>query len=157
MGNIRKRTQFILLAAACALLVCGAAFLLAGCGGEEETPPPAPPDKESMSVVSPDGSLEVSFGMDGDGQLFYTVEKDGTSVVERSSLGFTIEEDDFGLLEMEDTQERTVSGSYQNITRPSPHLRHGTFTSTSPCGRMTTGMPSVTASVARTEGRAPSP
>lgn len=116
MGNIRKRTLFILLAAACALLVCGAAFLLAGCGGEEETPPPAPPDKESMSVVSPDGSLEVSFGMDGDGQLFYTVEKDGTAVVERSSLGLTIEEDDFGLLEMEDTQERTVSGSYQNIT-----------------------------------------
>ena len=74
------------------------------------------PDLDSWNVTSPDGTLGVKIGMDSAGALYYTVQKGDVAVVDQSALGFSIEEDDFGFLTVEDTETERITGSYENIS-----------------------------------------
>ena len=109
MKNIKK---FIWLATAVAVLSTTVAA--SGCS-KKALPPLA--DRGSWTVTSPDGTLTSSVVMDGNGKLSYSVKKGDKQVVDSSSLGFTIEEDDFRLLTLEgQPKTQRVQGSYENIS-----------------------------------------
>ena len=97
-------------------LCCSLIFSIAGCADKSQTEIPVETDKNNWVVSSPDGSLktEVSYSL-SDG-LSYSVKKDNISVVEESSLGFDIAEDDFRLLTLQNVGHRRVKGTYKNIT-----------------------------------------
>lgn len=104
-----KKPIKIMLACVCAATVCGC---FAACGSNET----APPDKYNWTVTSPDGSVSVVIRSDAVGAVSYTVGKNGTTVVEPSGLGFTIKQDDLRLTEFEDSSEKRLKGSYENIS-----------------------------------------
>lgn len=82
------------------------------------------PDRQNWTVTSPDGSIQTDVGIDGEGQLYYTVTKDGQTVIERSDLGFTIAEDDLRLFTVENSEINRVSGSYDNISGKRSHVEY---------------------------------
>lgn len=114
MKIMKKATIFLL--SACFVLG------VSGCGEDTLSVPAA--DRQSWTVGSPDGSITTEVGIDGDGELYYTVEKDGVSVVDRSALGFTIEEDDFRLFTVESAEVSRITGSYDNISGKSSHVEY---------------------------------
>lgn len=86
------------------------AFSVVGCSNDE----PKTTDRESWKVTSPDGTITSTVTMNIDGELSYSVSKGDTEVVKKSSLGFTIKEDDFRLLTLDGKSEKRVTGSYEN-------------------------------------------
>ena len=73
-------------------------------------------NRGSWTVSSPDGGIKTDIVMDAFGELSYTVKKGDETVVEKSALGFTIEEDDFRLIDFEKAETKEVKGSYANIS-----------------------------------------
>lgn len=109
MKNLKK-----FICSATAVAVLSATFAVTGCANNE-LPPLA--DRGNWTVTSPDGTLTSSVVMDGNGKLSYSVKKGDKQVVDSSSLGFTIEEDDFRILTLEgEPVTRRVQGSYENIS-----------------------------------------
>ena len=101
------------------LAACTLAAILAasvGCGGN--TPPGNEVDaKDEWRVMSPDEKLKVDIYLGRDGSLSYSVSEEDTTVVENSSLGFMLEEDDLAqMLTFVSKTESSNSGSYQNMT-----------------------------------------
>lgn len=106
------------------LLMAGSLALTAvGCGPKENTPD-VPPDKDNWSVSSPDGTLGVRVGMDATGALYYTVQKGDVAVVDQSTLGFAVAEDDLSFLTFEGEKTERVTGSYDNITGKRSHVEY---------------------------------
>lgn len=56
-----------------------------------EQAPVVVPDQESYEVESPDGSIVATVYVDGEGQLGYTVALGGVTVLERATLGLTVD------------------------------------------------------------------
>ncbi len=56
-----------------------------------EQAPVVVPDQESYEVESPDGSIVATVYVDGEGQLGYTVTLNGVTVLERATLGLTVD------------------------------------------------------------------
>lgn len=100
------------------LLIAVLATAVVGCGGKETAPTdlPDPSDRGSWSVVSPDGNSKAVVTMDGDGKLWYEVKRGDKTVVARSALGMTIEEDDFDFVSVQNVGSRRVRGEYENIS-----------------------------------------
>ena len=71
-------------------------------------------DRAAWTVNSPDGSITAVMTFGADGQLTYTVEKDGRRVIEPSLLGMDIEEDDFNVTTVYAVNSRRITGSYEN-------------------------------------------
>lgn len=53
-----------------------------------------PKDTQDLSLISPDGSLKVNVTTNENGQVFYTISKDGLEILEASKLGVTREDAD---------------------------------------------------------------
>ena len=73
-------------------------------------------ETNSWEVSSPDTSIKVSVGMDSAGNVYYSVNKDGVAVVDKSALGLDIREDDLNSLAFDKKTVRRITGSYSNIT-----------------------------------------
>ncbi len=73
-------------------------------------------ETNSWEVSSPDTSIKVSVGMDSAGSVYYSVNKDGVAVVDKSALGLDIREDDLNSLAFDKKTVRRITGSYSNIT-----------------------------------------
>ncbi len=97
-------------------------FGAAGCGEKVQTEGLA--DRGNWAVSSPDGSIVASVKMDGNGELSYSVQKNGTSVVEGSALGMDIAEDDFDLTTIHAVNTRKVEGSYENKSGKSSAVKY---------------------------------
>ena len=107
-----KKVLTILAGITCAGCLLGGVTLMTACNNSA----PDYSDKEKWTVASPDGTVKSEITMDYAGKLSYTVKKGDLTVVEKSALGFTIEEDDFRLLTVEDTKTQRVQGEYDNIS-----------------------------------------
>lgn len=92
-------------------IVFAMACVFAGCSYDVTD---SPKDRGNWEVASPDGSITTSVCFDGNGKLSYSVKKGSVQVVNSSTLGFTIEEDDFRLLTFENDSVKRVQGSYEN-------------------------------------------
>ena len=91
-------------------------FALAAC--DTDTPTPTPPDNKDQpnwTLTSPDGKIKADIYF-ANGQIAYTVAKDGIAVVEKSNLGMATDQCEFVDLTFvsEQTSEDTIS--YTNIT-----------------------------------------
>ena len=53
-------------------------------------------DRQSFAVESPDGSITATVFVSENGNLGYSVQKDGTDVLLRASLGLTVNREDLG-------------------------------------------------------------
>lgn len=102
-----KKIVCAVIACAMAITACG----LVGCSSDEVG---TPKDRGNWTVSSPDGTITSSIVMNGNGELGYSVKKGDTKIVDNSSLGFTIEEDDFRLLTFEKADTKKVQGAYTN-------------------------------------------
>lgn len=72
---------------------------------------------QMFEVESPDGALNVQVVLDDFGSLSYNVTKNGVSVVETSSLGFELEEENLSqMLTFEKIERREISLTYTNIS-----------------------------------------
>ncbi len=109
-----RKLLSILTGIACVSCLMGGAALLSAC--EQGNAEPDLSDKGNWTVSSPDGSIKSQITMDYAGKLSYTVKKGEETVVEKSALGFTIEEDDFRLLSVENVETKNVKGEYENIS-----------------------------------------
>lgn len=108
-----RKLLSVLAGITCAGCLIGGLTLMTACNGNEE---PDMTDRGNWIVSSPDGSIKSEITMDYVGNLSYTVKKGDLTVVEKSALGFTIEEDDFRLLSFDGVSSQRVVGSYENIT-----------------------------------------
>lgn len=108
---MKKLKKFMVMTMAGVMLA--SAVALGGCSGKSNK---RPKDMGNWAVTSPDGSITSTVVMDADGKLSYSVTKDGTAIVGKSALGFTIAEDDLRLLTVENSSSRRVTGEYENIT-----------------------------------------
>ncbi len=73
--------------------------------------------KDSWKVESPDGNLDVNLTLANDGQLKYSVTSGDVAVLDNSSLGFVLEEDNLTqVLMFQSATSQNISGSYDNIT-----------------------------------------
>lgn len=106
-----RKLLTVLAGITCASCLVSGITLMAACNKE-----PDMSDRGNWTVSSPDGSIKSEITMDYSGELSYTVKKGNLTVVEKSTLGFTIEEDDFRLLSIEDIKTQRVQGEYENIT-----------------------------------------
>ncbi len=103
----------------CASCLMGGVAFMTGCNNQTDNPTGVEPDtsdKGSWTVSSPDGSIKSEIVMDSAGELSYSVKKGELTVLEKSALGLTIEEDDFRLLSIENVDSQRVTGEYENIT-----------------------------------------
>lgn len=88
----------------------------AGCG-DSLSPVDNVDSQNQWQVISSDGNLKVDIYHERDGTIFYTVSEGDTVVVEKSSLGFFLEEDDLAqMLTYVSKAETSETGTYQNIT-----------------------------------------
>lgn len=76
----------------------------------------APVEERSWVVQSPDKSITATVGMDTADNLYYSVVKDGVTVVEKSELGLDIREDDLNVITFVRETPRRVKGKYKNKT-----------------------------------------
>ena len=53
-------------------------------------------DKNSQELLSPDGNIRLEFGL-ADGKPFYTVARDGSSVIDTSYVGLSLKSGDLGM------------------------------------------------------------
>ena len=109
---MKKKTILGILAATAAIGMLTAA----GCAEEQREESTGTKDKLSWVVSSPDESLKAKIGLEETGMLYYTVSKGDLTVVERSTLGFSIAEDDLNMISYETESSRTILNTYQNIT-----------------------------------------
>ncbi len=109
-----RKILSLLAVATCAGCLISGITLMSACGQENTESDKS--DKGSWTVTSPDGDIKSEITMNYAGELSYTVKKGDLTVVEKSALGFTIEEDDFRLLSIEDVKSQRVTGEYENIT-----------------------------------------
>ena len=98
----------------CLMFVATCVMLMSLTGCSESTP--NVDDLATWTVSSPDQTINIDMTLDASNNLTYSVSKSDTVVVERSKLGFTIEEDDFNLVSLEKTAMKRVSGSYENVS-----------------------------------------
>lgn len=101
------------------ILTATAAFSMltaVGCSHEQPKESSETKDKSSWVVSSPDESLKAKIGFEETGALYYTVSKGDLTVVDRSTLGFSIAEDDLNMISYETESSRTILNTYQNIT-----------------------------------------
>ena len=98
---MNRFNKILCLIVACA--VSATAWGLAGCSNNETV---TPKNRGDWTITSPDGSIASSICFDGDGKLSYSVKKDNKPIVDDSSLGFTIEEDDFRILSLENVSTK---------------------------------------------------
>ena len=108
---MNRFNKILCLIVAC--VVSATACGLTGCSNNETV---TPKNRGDWTITSPDGSIASSICFDGDGKLSYSVKKDNKPIVDNSSLGFTIEEDDFRILSLENVSTKRVQGSYENIS-----------------------------------------
>ncbi|HIX06994.1 MAG TPA: glycoside hydrolase family 97 protein [Candidatus Borkfalkia faecipullorum] len=108
---------------AAALMAGSIALTAVGCGPTEQKPAPKP-DLNSWNVTSPDGTIDVRIGMDSAGALYYTVQKGDVAVVDQSTLGFAVAEDDLSFLTFEGEKTERVTGSYDNVTGKRSHVEY---------------------------------
>ena len=88
---------------------------VAACGGGKN--PQKPIDGTAWELKSPDQSLKMQIVLDNFGSLTYTVVKDKTPVVETSSLGFELAEDNLSeMLVFDSVETQEIDFSYQNIS-----------------------------------------
>lgn len=107
---MRKR-KLIAIAMASVLSVS----LLAACGPGEENRP-SNDGEPTWSVASPDGSIAVGAELDQNGQLYFSVKKGDTTVVEESALGLTTSDNLFDSLEFVRQATDSQKIEYTNIT-----------------------------------------
>ncbi len=102
----------LIMILACALLCCASLLGLVAC--DEATQNDNLADKGNWTVTSPDSTITANLTMDAYGKLSYTVTKSGKTVVEKSSLGLDIEEDDLSMTTIENVATKKVEGEYEN-------------------------------------------
>lgn len=90
-------------------------FAFSACSGKTNLVR-APENVRTWSVESPDRALKVNLALDELGSVYYTVSKDGKNVIERSSLGFSLEEDSLAVLTFKEAVSNRVTGQYFNIS-----------------------------------------
>lgn len=101
------------------------AFSLVGCGGDVSLDElPATVDVGSWIVTSPDGEIRADMKLDSAGSLTYTVKRGTELVVEPSSLGLDIAEDDFRFVSVDKVAERRVQGVYRNKSGKSASVEY---------------------------------
>lgn len=91
-------------------------FTLAACNRDNPTPtPPDKPGKPDWTLTSPDGKIKADVYFTN-GQIVYSVSKDGIVVVEKSNLGMAADQCEFIDLTFvsEESSENTIS--YTNIS-----------------------------------------
>lgn len=90
-------------------------FALAACDTDKPTPPPDNTDKPNWTLTSPDGKVKADVYF-ANGQISYSVAKEGVAVVEKSNLGMATDQCEFVDLTFvsEQTSEDTIS--YTNLT-----------------------------------------
>lgn len=108
-----RKILSVLAGITCVSCLASGITLMTACTQNVE---PDTSDKGNWTVASPDGNIQSEITMDCIGNLSYTVKKGDETVVEKSALGFTIEEDDFRLLTFEGVTENRVRGEYDNIS-----------------------------------------
>lgn len=98
------------------ILLCGilsvAVIALGGCSDQTATLD----DRGVWTVSSPDGTITSTVAMNVDGELCYTVKKGETEVVKKSSLGFTLKEEDLRVLTFDKVSSERIRGGYKNIS-----------------------------------------
>lgn len=106
--SIRATCAFVV-----ALLI-GSAFIACK-PGNSPSPPADNADKPEWTIVSPDEKIKAEIYFK-DGQIFYSVAKDGIVVVEKSNLGMATDQCEFIDLSFvsEKTSEKTIS--YTNVS-----------------------------------------
>ena len=98
--------------------------LVAACNKSEEPDYPESVNRGEWSVSSPDGTIKSDITMDADGNLTYKVKKGDIVVVDNSALGFTIKEDDFRLVGVDNVKETRITGEYDNISGKHAHVNY---------------------------------
>ncbi len=88
--------------------------MLSGCAGEVDTSKFE--NTATWATSSPDGKIKTEVVMDYAGNLSYTVKRSNVTVIEKSTLGIDIAEDDLRLLSVENVKTENVKGSYNNIS-----------------------------------------
>ena len=73
-------------------------------------------NKGDWTVTSPDGTISVNLVMDAQNALSLSVKKGNVTVLDKSTIGFDIVEDDFNLVKVANVSQQNVSGSYANIS-----------------------------------------
>lgn len=115
---------------AIALAVC-MLISLAACNNNNDNETPrgdvkalAARETNAWEVVSPDGTIKVSLGMDSASNVYYSVVKDTVTVVEKSALGLDIREDDLSSLTFDKRTTRRVQGDYDNTSGKHSHVEY---------------------------------
>ena len=114
------------------LCICIGLYMCIGftaCGGDNKPPElPVVMEGQVFTVTSPDARTTAQMTLNDDGQLYYTVNKDGVSAVDYSSLGFVLENqanqktDLTQLLTYVEKTERKVTYDYTNKTGKTEHV-----------------------------------
>ncbi len=111
-------------------LILGAVFCvssaigLAACNSGGNPGSSEPENLGSWTVKSPDGSIVSEMVTDAEGKTYYSVKKDGKTVVGKSALGFDIEEDDLSLATIQKESNKKIKGSYDNISGKTDHVEY---------------------------------
>ena len=111
-------------------LILGAVFCvssaigLAACNSGGNAGSSEPENLGSWTVKSPDGSIVSEMVTDAEGKTYYSVKKDGKTVVGKSALGLDIEEDDLSLTTIQKESNKKIKGSYDNISGKTDHVEY---------------------------------
>lgn len=116
--------KIMLLILCVTLCICSVLGLVACDGATDGTGKDNLNDKGNWMVASPDGTIEAKLNLDAYGKLTYTVAKSGVSVVGKSNLGMTIEEDDLSVTTLENESTAVISGEYDNISGKSAKVTY---------------------------------
>lgn len=116
--------KIMLLILCVTLCICSVLGLVACDGATDGTGKDNLNDKGNWTVASPDGTIEAKLNLDAYGKLTYTVAKGGVSVVGKSDLGMTIEEDDLSVTTLENESTAVISGEYDNISGKSAKVAY---------------------------------
>lgn len=110
-----RKILSVLAGITCAGCLISGVALMTACNNQSYVEPDMS-DIGNWTVASPDGSIKSEIIMDYAGELSYKVKKGDLTIVEKSALGFTIEEDDFRMLSVESVNSQRIQGNYENIT-----------------------------------------
>lgn len=102
MFNLRVHTLATLMLVA---VFSACLTLLSGCS-----------DKKKLTLTSPDGTLQVQLNLDAKGRAFYTVLKNGQTLLNPSQLGLKLNTGEFvEQLTLTDVQANTVKDNYRLV------------------------------------------
>ena len=90
---MRKTKSIRAICAFVVALLIGSAFIACK-PGNSPSPPADNADKPEWTIVSPDEKIKAEIYFK-DGQIFYSVAKDGIVVVEKSNLGMATDQCEF--------------------------------------------------------------